>query len=667
MRNFNDMNGCSSVFGLLGKKFLTTTALTAVGLLALSGTAQAADPAWSDFDDVSGTISIDTSTPNTTNINQHSQTYIGNSNNLNIAANQAVVIGQNNRSALFVGRVLKEGVDPTRILGTLKTVLKDDVGDFTDAVGGKVMVIDRNGVLFGSNSRIDVGGIIVSTGNATDEDLSSVTEAGDWDGKVEFSDFGPGQIVNNGNITVADAGIVAFVSPTIRNNGVINAKMGKVIMASGEKVTLDLYGDNLVEIAVNASLANGLIKNSGQINAEGGTVLVTAGFAGDAVNNLINMDGIVDVSSATMKGGKIILLGGNKGSVLVKGKLNADGKAGQDAGSVKIKGKAITVAAGASITADSNGGVGGDAPDLLAPAILGKAGDIRLIANEKLVINAPVSAQGLAGTGFIETSAPEVLFGKFASVLATKEWYLDPTNFKIYNPLALLIEAQLALGDMTIETPDAGPGVGEIGIYTVIDWATTSTLSLIAHADIFFNVDGANKGGINATGGGNFEAVAGDDFRMFAGNESIFTNGGDVKIKAGDEFTLAGGVIDAAGGNIEIDNAGSFEALAESLMTSGTGMISLNQNKPPVVMPTLEAPIEALAVIANPTIQNAIDAIANTGTGTNTVAVGAGTWAESVTIDHENVVLNGANVGLAGNDAGRGAEKVLLHQTHQGF
>ena len=87
--------------------------------------------------------------------------------------------------------------------------------------------------------------------------------------------------------------------------------MGKVVLASGEKVTLDLYGDDLVNIAVDSESHEALVENSGQIIAEGGTVALTAAAAKNAVDNVINMEGIIDVSSVSVKGGKIILNGGN--------------------------------------------------------------------------------------------------------------------------------------------------------------------------------------------------------------------------------------------------------------------------------------------------------------------------------------------------------------------
>ena len=611
---------------------MISTALTAAGLLCIAPNAKA-DPAWSDFTDVSGTISTDVSIPDTTKINQHTQTYIGNSPNLDIGKNQTVIIGQNNTGSLFVGRATGAGDDPTKILGTLKTVLKkpsdgNDGFTFSNRRGGDVMVIDRNGVFFGKDARVDVGSIIATTGKVKNSDIL------DGDGKFKFKNFGDGEIVNKGTITVANAGLAAFVSPHISNSGLIKATVGRVAMASGSKVTLDLYGDNLIEIAVDEDFNEGLIKNTGTILAKGGEVIIKAEVAKDAVDNVINMGGIVNASAATVKGGKIVLSGGSSGKVTVKGRLDASGNT-TDGGSVDISGERIKITDTARVRAN---GYNGSA-----------AGEITAIADERLVVDGRLTAQGLTDTGFIETSAPTTLFGTGASILATREWLLDPTDVSIDAALGGLIEAQLGVGDMTVETPAAGGDAGNIAMRTIIDWATDNTLKLIAHNDIFLS--GSYGGGINAAGAGNFIAEAGDDFRMNAGNGSIIMNGGDVTISTGDEFTLDDGFILAGGGNISIDNTESFSAVANSLRTSGTGTIEINQNKD----------ANGNSIIATPTIQNAIDAISNTGTGTgtNTINVGAGTWAESVNVDHANLVLNGANAGLHGSDGARGAETIV--------
>lgn len=579
----------------LGKKLLSSTALTAVGLMTLMNAAHA-ENAWTNFDTVSGSISIDASIPNLTNINQHTGIYVGNSPNLNIGNGQTVNIGQNDSGSLFVARAVTAGSDPTQILGTLNTRLKDSNGNFTGQTGGNVMVLDRNGVVFGANSRIDVGGIIASTGDVSNADLT------DGDGTFEFTNFGNGQIINQGSMTVADAGVAAFVSPFVSNSGVINAKLGKVAFAGGSKVTLDLYGDNLIEIAVNDKVADALLENSGTINAEGGQVIMTAQAAKQAVDNVINMSGVVNAGSASVKGGKIVLSGGSQGKVSVSGKVDAAGVGG---GKVELKGQNIELTSTSEITVDGNSS--------------SDAGDIIAFADDTLTVFGRMTAQGQSGTGFIETSGLDVSFGDTAFIAATKEWLVDPLNITIGAVLEALIETQLAFfGDSTITTPAIGFQAGNIELNRTINWSTARTFKLVAINDININ----SGAGVSATGLGNFIAEAGDDFVMKAGNTGISLNGGDVTIDANDEFINLAGTINVKGGDIQINNLGGFQALANSLLTSGTGTITINQNK------------DSSASLASNTIQNAIDAISNSGTGINTIKVGSGTWAESLLLDY---------------------------------
>ena len=77
-------------------------------------------------------------------------------------------------------------------------------------------------------------------------------------------------IVNNGAITAGQAGLVGFVAPSVVNNGVITANLGTVHLASGDTATVDMYGDNLMEVAVSDQVKSQLVVNTGAIQANGG-------------------------------------------------------------------------------------------------------------------------------------------------------------------------------------------------------------------------------------------------------------------------------------------------------------------------------------------------------------------------------------------------------------
>lgn len=246
---------------------------------------------------VGGSAHFDYSSPNELHIQQNSQRAVIDWNSFNIGKNALTQFHQNNNSAIVVNRVMGQGNDPTQILGTLKA-------------NGQIIVLDRNGVLFGKDSVIDVGGIIASTG---DIDASWFIKN---DGPVRITDINPDSaIVNQGNITVAEAGLAAFVAPTVINQGIIAARLGKAELLAGTSATLDLYGDGLIELAVNEDTLSQAVINQGVINAQGGTVLLKAAAAKEIVDNLVLNTGVISAKTFdTDHKGHITLLaeGSNK-------------------------------------------------------------------------------------------------------------------------------------------------------------------------------------------------------------------------------------------------------------------------------------------------------------------------------------------------------------------
>jgi large exoprotein involved in heme utilization and adhesion len=110
-------------------------------------------------------------------------------------------------------------------------------------------------------------------------------------GRLEFREPGrPGATVRNeGMITVAQGGFAALVAPQAANAGIITARLGKVALAAGDAFVLDLYGDTLVNLVVDAATLSALTDASGQplaarvdhtgtLVADGGRVELTLPF-----------------------------------------------------------------------------------------------------------------------------------------------------------------------------------------------------------------------------------------------------------------------------------------------------------------------------------------------------------------------------------------------------
>lgn len=244
------------------------------------------------------------------NVTQNSSRAVVDWDSFNIGTNGRVDFNQNTGD-IIVNRTNNFGSE-TQILGQLNA-------DST------VFIANPNGVLFGQNARIDVGGILATTGQ--------IDENAFMNGDASFgitNMAGTGSVINNStDFTVAEAGIAAFVAPHVENNGSIVARMGTVTLAAGRSatVTLDMFGDGLIEIDTGLEASditnNEAVSNTGSINVDGGTVELTTRQAAGVVNNLINMDGTVQAQDATVAAnGSIILNTGDNGGVNVA--ANAD-------------------------------------------------------------------------------------------------------------------------------------------------------------------------------------------------------------------------------------------------------------------------------------------------------------------------------------------------------
>lgn len=523
------------------RKFLSTSALT-LGLIAFgAGSALAMDDFTTPTGEqvVGGSATFDRPAAGQLNINQNTDRVVINWDSFNIGSKGKTEFFQPNSGSLAVNRVTSAGSDPTQILGMLKA-------------NGKVMVLDRNGVFFGHDAVLDVGSIVASTG---DIDTGAVMRG---DTVLELSSFGDGSVINNGTISVGDAGLAAFVAPHVANNGIIQARLGKVALAAGgERATIDLYGDGLVQIAVDGAKTRALAENNGAIDAEGGTVLMTAAAAKGVVDNVINMNGVIKVSSVTQKGGKIILSGGSAGKVKVTGTIDASGANG--GGDIDVRGHDIEVTETAVLNADATGH--------------GNGGRSVVFADNIAIVNGRMSARGglLGGNGgFIETSGLELGIGANATIGASAQngqgglWLIDPLSILISNAAdsnyefvnAVTLSNTLSGGtNVTLETGvNSASSFGKdnegdiiIASYINHNGTANSVLTLVAHDDIILR-DGVqirtqNTGSL----GLDFTARGVDGDIILENNSGINTNGGAVKFTANDDIVLAGSVTTGAG------------------------------------------------------------------------------------------------------------------------
>lgn len=607
-------NGFATNFGRLGMKlrrYLATTALTATGLMAATIPATAEN--WTDHVATEGSISIGTGA-NTTDITQHTH-FVKVQGNGDINAGWTVNVSQPTSSSKYVLYDTKD--DPTTILGTLNA-------------NGEIYIFDKNGVIFGQDSQVNVGAIVASTGFISDDNIKA--------GKFVFENVGgtnAGEISNAGEITVAEAGLAAFVAPTIKNSGRISATAGKVVLASGEKVTLDLYGDKLVEITANDALANALIDNSGTIEAAGGLVVLSAQAAKNAVDNVINMNGIIDVSSVSVKGGKIVLGGGKQGTVKVAGTLKADGATG--GGGIKVTGETVEIAASGLATANAMDN--------------GNGGTVEIIADQYARFLGNIEARGGANGGnggFANVSGYEGLaYNGLADLTASKgelgQLLLDPRFMVIHSGIFLpgifqeyvisqyTLAAQLLLGDVTLQAND------------FIDVGTRKTSYALAYGTP--GESALLNAFLNSLSDGNIDVS-----RVNLGFTTLNANG-NLTLKSGtvnfNRDIRVGGTLTVDAGTVNVDSvlrARNGNELNASRVSGNAGLVNVLSNA---------GRIQQGVYLA--------------GAGA-TVDVRPGTYSESVLVNKEGLILKGAKAGISGaHESRNGSGETVIDPNSPGI
>ncbi|WP_175839939.1 GLUG motif-containing protein [Burkholderia contaminans] len=253
-------------------------------------------------------------------INQHTDKLITNWNDFNIAGNERVSFHQPGTTSIALNRVV--GNNGSQIHGQL------------DA-NGKVFLVNPNGVLFGSGAQINVGGLVASTQNIADADFLA--------GNYRFSGNSTASIVNDGRITAADGGSVALLGARVSNNGVIQAKLGRVALGAGNAFKVNFDGSDLLSLQVESGVVDAQATNGGLLKADGGEVLMTARAADNLLNAVVNNTGTIEAKGLASHAGKITLDGG---TVKVAGKLDASAaEADAPAGSVLTRGERVDIAA----------------------------------------------------------------------------------------------------------------------------------------------------------------------------------------------------------------------------------------------------------------------------------------------------------------------------------
>ena len=408
---------------ILRKLRAATALISALSLFVTQSTAYAL-PVGGQVSAGSADISYAGGRANITQVTSHA---VIDWSSFNIGSGEAVQFYQPSSSSISLNRI--HDANPSTIAGSL-------------TANGQVWLVNPNGVMFGKGAQVNVGGLLATT--------SDIDNGRFMSGDYTFSHPGNplASIFNAGSIHIADGGIAALVGPNVTNDGLIEARLGKVQLGSADTFTFDLYGDGLINLAASPAIASQLVSNSGSIIADGGTVMMTAAAAGNVVNSLIDVSGIIQANSVGNQDGHITLyaegsnavpgnVAADKGVkqgesvVQVSGTISAVGQnAGEKGGIIAALADWVGIKSGATLDASGNAGggtikVGGDfhgqgttptasqtivegSTNLYANATgFGKGGNVAVWSDNNTSFSGNIEAKGGpkgGDGGFVETS-----------------------------------------------------------------------------------------------------------------------------------------------------------------------------------------------------------------------------------------------------------------------
>jgi len=618
-------------------------------------------------------------------VNQSSEDAAINWQSFSIAANQTVRFNQPNASAIILNRVV--GQDASQILGGL-------------SANGQVFILNPNGVLFGRNAQVTVGGLLASSLSITDADFMA--------GHYTFTGDN-GTVANDGKID-ATGGYVAMIGRQVNNTGTIRAA-GDVALAAGERITLTLSDGRLAGLNVDAGTLNTLLANHGASRAAHGQVLLTAAAMDRLSASVVNNSGIIEAGSMTSRNGviqlqgtqvndsgvlaanQIAITGSDSGTVNVGGRLDAaaDG-ATQRGGDIAITGGTVALSAAALL--DVSGGAGGGSIELgggphgggtlphakavgiAAGAILeadakdsGDGGTITVWSDGGTQIAGTLAASGGAhggNGGMIETSGHEldvagIAVHALAPDGAAGTWLLDPYNLTVTGTATTATQSPAG----TYTSNAGGSNVLNTNLNTVLNGGTNVVLQTSGTlGDGLGNGDITVSSAIAKTAGGNatLTLLAAGSIVVSAGISSTvgalavtldadrLGGGGYVNITApittlGGNLTIGGGVNPLTGSAVGTVLLADGIKIAGAL-NAGGGNITLNGAGYGAAVNAAYGIYQTAAIT---TSGAGSITLAGTGGGSGTTEVGASIGA-NVTSATGNIAITGA-----GSPTGTGA------------
>jgi filamentous hemagglutinin family protein len=483
------------------------------------------------------------------------------------------------------------GDNPSAILGTLESRQA-----FPNA---NLYLMNPNGIVFGQNARLDIGGSFhatTGTGLGFDSgsfsvDRNSLSFPNGDPKTIRFAIAQPAGLINQGNLAVDAGKSITFTGGSIINTGTLTAPSGNVALTSvagnsqvelrspdavlGLQVTNNAVPANwngkITELPKLAELLTGKVPEANQVvvKADGSLALVANPAATDmaVTNGMSVISGRVDVSSPESKAGNIGIFGEKVG--LVNAQIDASGALG--GGTVLIGGnfQGNGIAPNASRTF-----VSANSKIDVSALLNGNAGTAIVWSNLNTRFLGTIIAKGgtLSGDGgFVEVSGKQNLdyrgtVNTFAPNGKIGRLLLDPTDINIIG-----IGGSFTVLDNVDQFSDLDSGANTINVGLINIAAANVTLQ--ATNDINFNAPVT----INVSGVG-LTAQAGRDINV---NSDISTNAGVINFTAGRDIVGVGAIstspiVDSAadisltaGRDVSVNSINAIAGISSAIVSNG--------------------------------------------------------------------------------------------------